>query len=571
MIGAILYVIGCSARNRALRRLARLREPRYMIGAAAGLAYAAFTLYMRQQAFSDQPAAEAARATLLPLGTAAREIGSLLLAAAAAVSWFMPFESGLLRYSAAETALLLPAPITRRQLLVYRLLRSQLAVLAGALIFALAYPTGGLGARTRGLAGAWILLMITHVFFTGVTLGRAGLRERSKGVRYLLAWPGLVVSFAPVLAVLIALAGELTHGPIGTASHAFGVLRGVSAAGLPYVLLSPFRMTIAPLFAASSGEFARAMSGASLMYATAIAWVMWGYESADLVQGSSLERAAGAAKPRSSYTVRQADFPLDPKGRAEAVFVWKGALQTFRVVDRRVIIRLVLLVLWASLAAAVVSRTRGLAQLLGMFAAWATAFSVLMAPHVLRLDLRQDLEYLDLLKTWPLPGRVVVRGEILWPTIVVSALAWMFGGIAWLLAEAAFGFEQRQLVHALSAAVMILIPAVIAVQYTVHNGIAILFPAWVPIGPMRPRGVDAMGQRLILLGATWVLLAVALLPTALTALVLWRLFDGWLGAWVLPPAAVVGGTIVWLEVMGATRVLGRAFDQLDVTSTERAE
>src|SRR5690606_26921042 len=223
-----------------------------------------------------------------------------------------------------------------------------------------------------------------------------------------------------------------------------------------------------------------AMAGALLMYSLAIAWVMWGNESVNLSsRTAALGRSAGAEKRRPSYAAGQADFRLEPRGRPENVFVWKGALQTFRVVDRRVIIRAVVLVLWASLAAALVSRTRGLAQLLGLFAAWGTAFSVFMAPQVLRRDLRQDLEYLDLLKTWPVPGRLVVRGEILWPTLVVSALAWLFGGIAWLLSDAAFEFEERRLVHAASASAMILMPAVVAVQYTVHNGIAVLFPAWV--------------------------------------------------------------------------------------------
>ena len=33
-----------------------------------------------------------------------------------------------------------------------------------------------------------------------------------------------------------------------------------------------------------------------------------------------------------------------------------------------------------------------------------------------------------------------------------------------------------------------------------------MFPAWVPLGKERPRGLDAMGQRLIMLGGTWFML-----------------------------------------------------------------
>ena len=38
MIGASLYIIGCSAKNRVRMRLRRLREPRYLIGAIVGAA-----------------------------------------------------------------------------------------------------------------------------------------------------------------------------------------------------------------------------------------------------------------------------------------------------------------------------------------------------------------------------------------------------------------------------------------------------------------------------------------------------------------------------------------------------
>ena len=38
-----------------------------------------------------------------------------------------------------------------------------------------------------------------------------------------------------------------------------------------------------------------------------------------------------------------------------------------------------------------------------------------MAPQILRIDMRQDLRHLELLKTWPVKASAVVRGELLWP------------------------------------------------------------------------------------------------------------------------------------------------------------
>ena len=107
---------------------------------------------------------------------------------AAAVSWLMPFDSGLLEFSPAETAFLFPAPVARRQLLFYRMLRSQWAVLFGALVMSLAYPIATIPARVRGLLAVWLILVTAHVFFTGVTLsrpqmGRGAANESAAGAR----------------------------------------------------------------------------------------------------------------------------------------------------------------------------------------------------------------------------------------------------------------------------------------------------------------------------------------------------------------------------------------------------
>ena len=62
-------------------------------------------------------------------------------------------------------------------------------------------------------------------------------------------------------------------------------------------------------------------------------------------------------------------------------------------------------------------------------------------------------------------------------------------------------------------------PALVLAQYVIHNAMALLFPAWVSVGRERPRGVDAMGQRLIMLGGTWAMLLLSI-PVAYVAGVL---------------------------------------------------
>lgn len=579
MFNATLYIMWCSARNRTRRRLQRLREPRYILGAIAGAIYLFLTLFMRERAFSDDQRerrrrrSERYQAMLPAFGAAGVAFGGVALAAAAAVSWLMPFGSGLLSFSKSETAFLFPAPVSRRDLLVYRLMRSQFAVLTGALIFALAYPTGSLLPRVRGMLGTWLLLMITHVFFTGVTLARARLRAgRAHRGSYGFVWPGIVVSFAAVAAVGGSVVRDVMAAPVLTVGDAFQRITLITREPIPSLLLYPFTAVVRPVFAQTFPEFWWSLLSAVGLYGLTVLWVMWAHESFDLAADDVVEaHARGPERRRASYASRDVGVTLAPSGRADAAFVWKSALQTFRVVDRRVLLRLVLILAWMVGAAILVARVRGLSQMLGLFAIWGAAFTVFMAPQVLRIDLRQDLQYLDLLKTWPVRGADVVRGEIAWPATVVTLIAWAFGAVGLLLSATVFGRTDWDLRHAVGVSMLILAPALIFGQYAVHNGTALLLPAWMPLGASRPRGVDAMGQRLILLGATWLVLGIALLPGIVTASVLWALLYDSIGPWVLVPGAVVGTIGIAVELVFVTEALGRVFERIDLSSIERPD
>ena len=47
MLNASLYILWCTSRNRMRQRIRRLREPRYLFGAIAGIAYLYFTFVVR--------------------------------------------------------------------------------------------------------------------------------------------------------------------------------------------------------------------------------------------------------------------------------------------------------------------------------------------------------------------------------------------------------------------------------------------------------------------------------------------------------------------------------------------
>ena len=146
VLSASLYIIVCSARNRVRVRLRRLREPRYLIGAIVGAAYIYFSFFARFRASNASATRRRARSAPLPesmtaLLASAPAFGGLVLMVVAAGAWLFPVDSGLLDFSDAELQFLFPAPVSRRQLLIHRILRSQLGMLFGAVIIGLASPS----------------------------------------------------------------------------------------------------------------------------------------------------------------------------------------------------------------------------------------------------------------------------------------------------------------------------------------------------------------------------------------------------------------------------------------------
>src|ERR671934_846624 len=101
MISATVYIIVCSAKNRIRRRLQRLREPRYLIGAIVGVAYMYFSFFARMRGARVSIASgrrRSGRAPELP-AFVVQALGSLLglgLFAMAALSWLLPFNSSML-------------------------------------------------------------------------------------------------------------------------------------------------------------------------------------------------------------------------------------------------------------------------------------------------------------------------------------------------------------------------------------------------------------------------------------------------------------------------------------------
>ena len=578
MIGASLYIIRCTARNRIRARLRRLREPRYLAGALAGIAYIYATSFGRFRAQRqgmrgrrNRGAPESPAAALAALGLIGPAIGGTVLMAAAAAAWVLPMEGTLLEFSKAEVQFLFTAPVSRRALILHRMLRSQIGILFSALIVGVVAPSMGGYARLRMSVGMWLLMCTLRIYFTGVGLARARLRDVSARARRV-AWMPLV-AVAVVLAIVAgALWFDLHSRPAEGARELFERLAAAVTHGLPGLVMWPFRTVVAPLFAAWPGPYLQALAGAVVILGASVAWVVSSDAAFEDAASEIADRKAKEpVRAAVRYRARSTAWRLAPTGRAEVAFVWKGLTQTLRVVDMRTLLRMIAIVLALTVAGSVTGRARSVAAMAASFALAGAGFAVLFAPQAVRLDLRQDLEHLELMKTWPVASGDVIRGEILWPGLLITAAAWVLIVMATLLSALMFSDVGVGLRLAVGTAAFVAAPALVFGQLVIHNAATLLFPAWVPLGTQRPRGLDAMGQRLIMLGGTWLALLVMALPGAIAGVVIWFALHRLMGPAAVVAGALAGTAAVAIEVLVATETLGPLYDRLDLLAVERAE
>jgi len=266
---------------------------------------------------------------------------------------------------------------------------------------------------------------------------------------------------------------------------------------------------------------------------------------------------------------------LAPVGPPETAILWKNLILVGRYVSLRTLLRLLPLIIVFGLVARG-SGSAGMTAFVATLCVPLTAFAVLLGPQMMRNDLRQDLAQLATLKTWPVRGAAILRGEVLAPTVIVTAVTWLLiltaailAGEASLPGRAASELMRHRVSYALAAA--ILGPALILSQTVVQNGLAVLFPAWISVGASRARGIDAIGQRLLLMAANLLALALSVLPAAVIA-GLAALAVYWLtGTILIVVPAIIITVVVGAECWLATELLGRVLDRTDVTAIDVAE
>src|SRR6266404_6764130 len=272
MIAALLYLQYHSIKNRIVMRVKRLKQPKYLLGGIVGAAYFYFFFFRRLGGAPGQPQSWA-------LWTGPGDpvlyesLGALVLLAIVLLAWLVPHERAALVFTEAEVAFLFPAPISRRGLIHFKLLRSQTAILFTTLLLTLVTRRMGGNAWIRA-AGWWLVLSTLNLHFLGSSFARTMLLER--GISNWQRRLGILALMLMLAGVVLVWAWRTMPAFSLSQFEDFEAVKNyfvqALASGPAPFLLYPFRLVVRPYLTASPPAFLLAAIPAVLIMLLHYVW-----------------------------------------------------------------------------------------------------------------------------------------------------------------------------------------------------------------------------------------------------------------------------------------------------------
>ena len=580
---ALWYLYSRSWWNRLAQQIRRLKQPRYIVGALAMLAYLGSLLFSQSTRLSVT-----ADPTLVDI----RQLLSIVGLTLALGAWWLAAPSdNALAFSPAEVYFLFPAPVKRRTLVQARLFSVQAVLLVQVVMWTvlLRRSSGDLPSILRAV-GLWVLFTTVSLHRLGATLARTHAPDvpRRKPIAktiavlflgaLLIAAARAMPSALAIWRTMVSVAGD-GRSVVDRLLAGRLAVQAVLNEPIVHALTWPIRAATGPAFSHSPMAWVLAMPGALLVLGLHYVWILRDPQPfEELAVGSSARFADRVARMRrgSSTPILRSSrlkWELALQGHPAFAIAWKNitaAIRTFR--PRSLMLAIIII----AVIAIVSGRSDGSIDLevSPMRSAVVTTFlsvfvaAVLTAPAWFRLDLRHDLAHLAFLKTVPLPAHTIIATEIITAAAITTVgMALLFSLPAFFLLQSVGGpLGTVGLAGALTGGTIAL-GGVNLLHITLYNAVALWLPAWVPLnqGGASTGGASVVGQVYITL--IGILTSLALLLAAPVAAG-WGLYL-WLVPSHIPLAAVlalglfVSLTIVALEWLGLARLLGRALDRLE--------
>ena len=573
MTRALFYLLLRGFKNRLVARLKKLRQPRYLISVLAGLIYVCFVLwdplYINPIRAGVNP--EPFDKELLKIIESVFAVGFL---GAIILPW--PFSNTkTIPFNEAEILFLFGAPIRRSMLVNYRIAKALPGIFIAAIITVMIFGRGGFLPHSGYL---FATLLVVYLFFflyrIAVFLAKRRLAEigitGGKGTKYVLG-----PLFIAMIITAVWIRSSIPPAPSMNQSNMLDFaawLSAIAESGPIIYLLFPFRVLVHPAFAFDASHFMQ-----SLVLPMIILFLIYGliqcnnagFNQAGSERAESDSSRINAQKGKSTVRLpvprsRTLLFKLAPQGRSYVAIFWKNLASSgleYSGITLRLLAGITLmLVLVVSVSG------QNVATFIGAISSIFALFFTLFGPLIARDDLRMDLENIEMLKTYPIPGWGIVLGEILCPALLLAMLECSCVLLATIAMPSLVGVPLKVLDRvSIGFGAWILLPCFSLAGVLFQNAIVLILPGWVQIGKRQPQGVEAMGQRLISSLATLLFLLIAASPAALLFLAIVRAGYGILGTAIIPLASLMAALVLLVESGLAIFLLGSQFERLDAS------
>lgn len=569
MIGAFTYLIANTTRNRLQSQLRRLRTPRYAIGFALGLLYFWGVLGRN---FMNAPRPPVA---IAGAGSPLEALAPFFLALVMAGIWIFGGDMSALAFSEAEVHMLLTAPVSRRALVIYKLVRSQILILINVAIWVFLLRRGNRDVPAiLSAAAVWVIFTTLNLHRMGEALTRASrveYRAAGRQKKFLLKTIAMMLLMAFVV-MLVLEPLRAVGRPDASAPFAFlhDIVVFFQSPRIRTVLY-PFHLVTAPSFTHSVDAWLGAMLPALGVVLLHVFWVLRSdaaFEEAAAMASTEQAKRIDAMRSRKSMTLDpvkvkdSGSLALASTGAPAIAILWKNAIALRRTIKLGAAIRIPLvMILFSGFFG---WRSGDLPAFIAMSTGMMGVLVPIFGMQILRNDLRSDMMNLPLLKSLPLSGGDLVLAEIASSTIpmVVTQL------VLFAIAAIAFGFSVKPAPFqpAIGIGVLITLPlllvAIDGAICTIINGMAVLFPAWVRLGPSGPGGVEMMGQAMLSMILLLVVFSLMLLIPIAAGAAAWYLLNSSVVVAVVV-ACALGAIALAAEAYGMILALGAAFERAE--------
>lgn len=450
-------------------------------------------------------------------------------------------------FTVAETDILFPGPFSRKQLLIYRMVRTALAALFGAIFM-------GMGIRQFSVSwgGTYLvtvlMLMFMQVLSTGASLAFQSVSQRlsSKMAQRIILAATLVLAAVGYLSApdSTAVTRPSDLGPVVES------LTRIRDSTIVQSLALPFK----PFAYAMTATHWRELAGWTLVSAAVVGVMIFItlMLDADFLEASAVrsvktyERVSRAKRSGIATSASSARFklPMPPRLWGAGPIAWRQSVTALRGLWVILVLLALCAVVGPPLLAGKGMEPSGVTGVLAAMAAMVT----FMGGALFRFDFRADVDRLDVLKSFPISTAALVLGQLATPVVLLVALQWLL-----CVMMAFYSPDDRPwiLIGALFA------PLVSLLFATVENFVFLMYPFRPSV---TPGDLVAIARNALLGLAKFVGLAiiggVAVGAVLLTKWLTGSLYTGLMAGWFT-------GAALCVALLPA---VGWAFHRLDVTA-----